>query len=412
MAKRRSLWLVFVLCIVATGVFSYAAYRVYTFHRPAPPAFPRIEISNEGISTSDIKDNGKDVRYNANLAIDSVNLYRAIELKGRGNSTFSEKKMPFQVKFSEKIDLYGLGKSRKWVLLANLFDDSNLRNAMAFYLERMLGEKYALNGRFVELWYNGENQGLYYLTPKVEIEKTRVDLRDPYGILVEYDALNYRNKVCYKTAQGRCLTISDVVSEDNSEAAMQSFLKSYNKLMAAAEVGDYTTIKKLADVESLAIFFLIQEFTVNPDGYASSLYLYKDGFSDKIHAGPGWDFDYAFGNKNWLWAMDDDFYSPHETQHQRQWNDKALCKLFYLLTDIPEFSEEVKKIFNERMSGKKAEMMNYFIQTASEIKDYALYNNIQHDLKNYIEEIYELGDWISSRFDHFEKTYGRKLEDL
>lgn len=406
MVKRRTIWLVFVFATIALGAFIYNAYKTYTFHKPIPPTFPRIEINNEGVSLDDIHKNGKDIHYSANLAIDSELLYQVVDLKGRGNSTFSEKKMPFQIKFSNKIDLYGLGRSRKWVLLANLFDDSNLRNAMAFYLERMLGEKYALNGRFVELWYNGENQGLYYLTPKVEIEKTRVDLRDPYGILVEYDALNYRNKVCYRTAQGRCLTVSDVVSEDNTEAAMQNFLKSYNDLMAAAEAGDYKTVKKLADVESLATFFLIQEFTVNPDGYASSLYLYKDGFSDKIHAGPGWDFDYAFGNKNWLWAVDDGFYSPYETQYQRKWNDKALCKLFYWLTDIPEFSNEVKRIFNERMSGKKTEMLNYFVQTASEIKDYALYNNIRHNLKNFVEEVYELGDWISNRFDHFEETYG------
>ena len=406
MIKKTGLVFVFILCAIFTGIFSYAAYQTYNYHKPVASSFPRIDISNGDVSIQDIKDNGKDVRYEATFAIDSENLYQKVELKGRGNSTFLAEKMPFQIKFSEKTELYGLGKSKKWVLLANYYDPSNLRNAMAYYLERLLGEQYALNGRFVELWYNDENQGLYYLSPKVEIGKDRVDLRDPMGILVEFDTLHNNNKDCHYTKYKKCLTISDEVAKDNAEVAMVEFMKSFNALIDAAKVHDFGTVSKLADVESLAIYYLLSEFTVNPDGYASSFFLYKDGPNDRIHAGPGWDFDFALGNRQWYWSKDEGFYSPTETQYQRRWNDGAQCDLFYNLTDTPEFMALVKDIFNERMSGKKDEMMAFFLQNTTEIKDRALYNNIQHELRNFTEEVYDLADWLSKRYDYFEQVYG------
>ena len=68
-----------------------------------------------------------------------------MQLKGRGNTTFLKEKMPFQIKFPEKVDLFGMGKSKKWILLANYYDSTEVRNSVAFYIERLLGEKYALN---------------------------------------------------------------------------------------------------------------------------------------------------------------------------------------------------------------------------------------------------------------------------
>ena len=40
-------------------------------------------------------------------------------VKGRGNSTFLQPKRPYQIKFIERIGLFGMQKKKKWVLLAN-----------------------------------------------------------------------------------------------------------------------------------------------------------------------------------------------------------------------------------------------------------------------------------------------------
>ena len=254
------------LFILALSAFFVANSIIVTGHevRLVTPTFPRIELSADP-TIDEIIENGKETRYQGAVYFVNEDLYKDVEVKGRGNTTFRSEKMPFQIKFSEKVDLYGMGKSKKWILLANYYDSTQVRNSLAFYLERLLGEQYALNGKFVELYYNNERLGLYYLTPKVEIAKSRVDLRDPLGVLAEYDTVHHENKVCYTPKSGGCITVSDLVSKDNESAAMTDFMKSYDNLMSAAKRSDYAAVSKLADTESLAIYYILSEFSVNPD---------------------------------------------------------------------------------------------------------------------------------------------------
>ncbi len=386
--------------------------------------FPVVELSSS-VSIDDIYENGKESRYQGVVYFVNDDLYSEVQLKGRGNTTFLKEKMPFQIKFPEKVDLFGMGKSKKWILLANYYDSTEVRNSVAFYIERLLGEKYALDGRFVELYYNNQKLGLYYLTPKIEIAKERVDLRDPLGVIAEYDTVHNENKKCYTPKSGGCITVSDLVSDDNEKGAMADFMKSYDALMGAAKDGDYRTVKKIADVESLAIYYLLSEFSVNPDAYVSSFYFYKDGKDDKIHAGPGWDFDFAFGNKKWSWAKEVDFYSPSFKQIQRRWAfggseyiDKTsgasgvleanenISKLLYYLIDMPEFLSEVKTIYRDRLMGKDDEILAFIKSQVSEIKDQVLYDNSRLNFDDYYSEIESLMNWISERFKHFDEEYG------
>ena len=43
-------------------------------------------------------------------------------------------KKPYKLKFDKKVDLFGNGKAKTWVLLANYSDKSMIRNHMAFLL--------------------------------------------------------------------------------------------------------------------------------------------------------------------------------------------------------------------------------------------------------------------------------------
>ena len=46
-------------------------------------------------------------------------------IRGRGNSTWSDvSKRPYKFKLSNKADLFGMGKSKEWALMANYYDDS------------------------------------------------------------------------------------------------------------------------------------------------------------------------------------------------------------------------------------------------------------------------------------------------
>ena len=50
-------------------------------------------------------------------------------IRGRGNSTWGAEKNPFKFKLEKSTDLLGMGKNKHWVLLANHYDLSLLRNS-------------------------------------------------------------------------------------------------------------------------------------------------------------------------------------------------------------------------------------------------------------------------------------------
>ena len=110
------------------------------------------------------------------------------ELKIRGNFTANYNKKPFQIKFSEKQNLFGLsnGKSfKKWILLAEYNDSSMLRNALAFYAgQQFLGKgTWSPTFTFVHLYIQDpENfyyMGMYLLCDQKEQAKNRVNVFEP-----------------------------------------------------------------------------------------------------------------------------------------------------------------------------------------------------------------------------------------
>ena len=52
----------------------------------------------------------------------------------------------------------------------------------------------------------------------------------------------------------------------------------------------------MIDVKSFAKYYLINEYVLNRESFATSFYWYKDGPDDVIHLGPIWDFDTCIGN--------------------------------------------------------------------------------------------------------------------
>lgn len=69
------------------------------------------------------------------------------------------------------------------------------------------------------------------------------------------------------------------------------------------------------DVASTVYYYLIQEFSMNGDGYVStSTYLYKPR-NGKLFWGPLWDFDYvAWGSTEY-----DDFSTTGWTENSNMW---------------------------------------------------------------------------------------------
>ena len=257
----------------------------------------------------------------------------SVEFKGRGNSTwtFFDKK-GYQIKFEDKTSVLGMGKAKKWVLLANAADETLMRNMLAYELASDLGMEFGTDFAYVDLWINGEYRGNYILGEKIEIGSSRVDLTDDNGTIFEQDQGFYYEEDywLFNERSGKYFTVKESNADTDDAAVMQvimdSFQDSLNKVMTYLydTHPEEVTLEQLGtmmDVDSFAKFYLINEFTCNKESTASSFYWYKDGLDDILHGGPIWDFDSSMGNeKN---------EAPYYMENHVLFNRLLTCPAFY-----------------------------------------------------------------------------------
>ncbi len=103
------------------------------------------------------------------------------QIKVRGNFTSNGEKKPYNIKFSKKIDLFGFGSAKKWTLLADWYDSTLMRNALALDFSQQLGYIVTMDHVPVEVWMDGQFLGVYLLTEKIEADSNRVDINKKSG---------------------------------------------------------------------------------------------------------------------------------------------------------------------------------------------------------------------------------------
>ena len=112
----------------------------------------------------------------------------AAELKGRGNSTWSQAvgwgvKRPYKIKLDKKANLLGLGDkaNKHWALLANMIDHTNMRNELVKDFADDIGMTY-MNTTGVVLILNGQYEGMYELCEHKRIAEDRINVFDWEGL--------------------------------------------------------------------------------------------------------------------------------------------------------------------------------------------------------------------------------------
>lgn len=272
-------------------------------------------------------------------------------IRGRGNGTWGLDKNPYKIKLEEKADLFGMGKSRTWILLANYFDESLIRNWMVQWLGEQVGLEYTPQGVFVEVVMNGDYLGNYYLCEQVQVSKHRVAIDElkeadtelpaiQGGYLLEFCPEDEESPDSFETARGMRFGMVEPSFDTGDDGYKNDIQKEYirNYIQQAedaiyAEGGEYTAY---LDVQSLADYWWIEEFVVNEDAfYTDSHHMFKkrfeeDGSEGKLHFGPLWDFDASTGNGQTVTAQETGFCNT-----TFMWMDELRKK--------PEFREVLKE---------------------------------------------------------------------
>lgn len=101
-----------------------------------------------------------------------------LEIKLRGNSTRYLNKRPYKIKLETKSDLFGMGRNKHWVLLANDIDHTLIRNKITLDFAGNIGMRFASESQLVSVFLNGNYQGVYQLCEHIRVDEERVDIYD------------------------------------------------------------------------------------------------------------------------------------------------------------------------------------------------------------------------------------------
>lgn len=272
-----------------------------------------IEVKDEINSKEDYRD------AKIEICMNDYYLNTDILIRLRGNSTLWVDKKSYKLKFSNKVDLFGMGEDKEWALLANYFDPTYMRNYYAYKLAIALGLEYSVDCEYVELYLNNEYQGLYLLCEQVKTSKNRVNIEEGYDInkkevpfLLELDMKlvqdddNYQDKIDKdlflldnSKYNGKIYPFGTKYPKDYSSITntQYGYIKDYiSEVYESVRNGKFYSY---IDIESFINYFLIQELFMNVDLDYSSVYMYKP-VGEKLKFGPIWDFDLSSGNVSYV----------------------------------------------------------------------------------------------------------------
>lgn len=385
------------------------------------------------------------------------------QIKARGNSTFTyTDKKSYQIKLNTASDLLGNQEQVKtWVLLASYFDATQMHDKLMKDLATKLGLAYTASCNWVNLYYDGEYRGVYLLSEKNSVGAASVaitDMEEAYkaqnpsygdnmstdlsqnaygqqfqytkglqepanitgGYLIELNHNMWDEASGFKTRQGVAFNVKS--PEWCGEAAMRYISEYYqdfeDAVYATDKTGAYTGYNAstgkyfydYVDMDSLVKVFLLQELSLNCDGFISSVYFYKDA-DGKMFAGPIWDQDMTFGT-GWTKTNAADIEDYHYLA-------KALIQIPAFKTAVVEYySSTFAPAVREWLGSNGTIAHQYNLLKDSAAMNYKLWDFIRiGDPKadghiwqgaSYESVVADMTSWIEARLSVMDKRFAQQ----
>ena len=394
-------------------------------------------ISNEKRVTAHmgIINNGKG---KSNRIRDSFNDFDgkiSIELRGESSQAFPKKSFTIETKNDEGKDLdaslLDMPAETDWILYAPYTDKTLLRDVLAYEMGRDMG-MYTPRTRSVELYLDGEYQGVYVLIEKIKIDPNRVDISElkpddtsgktvTGGYLLRVDKWDNNDfpywESTHKPPNERAIKFQFVDPKGEDLSPEQAdYIKDYiSKFESALSSGNYKSeegYEALIDVASFIDFMIVNEVSKNIDAYIFSTYMHKANDRDGglLKMGPLWDFNLAFGNVDYNrnaqfapgWMFNDDM---RMYWFRRLMSDENFMKRFNC-----RWKELRESVFNDEYFSDKIDAIAEELNDAQErnfkkwpILDTYVWPN-QHVGGTYQKEIEFLKKWIHARVDWMDKN--------
>ncbi|MCL1884753.1 MAG: CotH kinase family protein [Defluviitaleaceae bacterium] len=339
-------------------------------------------------------------------------------IRGRGNSTWwnGEDKRPLRFRFGEARSMFGSEyEARDWILLANHFDGSLLRNYAALYLSREMGRMHAVQTfQNVHLYVNGDYMGVYLLTDERDVARLEIEFdEDPAisGFFIELDHRAPDSGVENETF----VMVNDLpydirfpgssrLSDDHVEY-LKGFLA---RVCLAIRTHDFDEVSRLIDIDSFVDYYLVQELFKNSDGPLSN-FMYIDGVGNerRLFMGPAWDFDISAGVNSRLPLG----------RHDDQVIIMGMFSLWYRnLLKIPEFNSAVVTRWNEIYDAQIPQMMERIEHLAVNYRAEFERNFIRHPFvyptDSFVGQVAFLQSWMNERVNWLDDYFNGRNPDF
>ena len=303
----------------------------------------------------------------------SVSGHLGIEFRGSSSQEFPKKSYGFETRDEENSDvdvsLLGLPEEEDWILSAPYSDKTLMRNVLVYDLARDIG-RYASRTRYVDLYINGDYQGIYVLMEKLKRDPERInvskandsDVTGGYVLKVDRpDGGNFTHNNSFISYYGSNLDsgisgdvnflyeypkVDDITQEQRDYISgyvmdFETALASYNFTHPVNGNG----YEEYVDVDSFVDFMILNEITNNIDSYRLSTFMHKD-VGGKLEMGPVWDFNLGFGNTNGSCGLD----------KTAGWSFNSYCNLATLfwwkrLVEEPVFISRLQTRWSELRTG-------------------------------------------------------------
>ena len=343
-------------------------------------------------------------------------------IKGRGNSTWAQKKRPYNLNFTRENVILNMDSCRKYALIANFWDSTQTRQYYAYEAADRLGLPYTPQTSFVNLYLNGKYQSLYLLTQRINpdggtVQITDLDKKNEHAnpqtsedkvetIVMETDEdghealaldwpneprdisggylLEFQNRYDLEdfwfSTETRHMSFK---SPEQPSAAEYAYISSYVREAEAALYADTDSstdekspvnagnkadpaatgknVWNYFDMDSWARMYLIQDFFVQSDDEYYSFFFYKKAGDPLLYCGPVWDFDLSLGNMNI-----GDYY---KTSARTLWLRDSRKRWLHQMDLYPEFRARVAQLYLEELEPIIRDLLeNEYDQTVARLE--------------------------------------------
>ena len=398
-----------------------------------------------------------------------------MKIRCRGNSTFGTsdrllgkgEKFSYKIKLDKKANLLGMGKSKHWVLIANFFDVTNMRNKLTYDLSGRMGLTYT-QSRWVIVYLNGEYRGIYTLCENVRIASDRVAIPDwedraedvvkaiakansldktasnkleedmtnnlswitsgyfgsykisdyydtsdfdiTSGYLIEYDERMDGDTTKFRTSHNKPIQLDNPKALSTNKEMYNYVVNLLNDFEEAIYSPDFCTkdgrhYSELCDVDSLIDYFLVFNLFKNIEFGWLSIFLYIN--NGKIYFGPCWDFDGASANQV---TLTEDWYPYDKWFNMGGRADwwKELCGDPYYVARAADRWFEIRPLVDEMMDVMPSYYKYIKDETERDSVKYGMPKNWYMTWKSCTDFDTEYGifrTWMFCRIDWLDKQF-------